>query len=224
MYVPDVKSTIDSISFEWNGELTNIENIHNFINIFLDLTDPHNKIGTRIYEHTMRVIKIAEKLMTKEIADREVVIIAILLHDIGKTLCDNSHNLVSYRIAELILDKYNYPENKRKKVLDCILYHSAKDLKALDLSDELKVVMDADIIDEIGILLIVRTCIRTPNKNLSVHELIRNLESKYVQIDRNSALVKTKYGADIYCQKKKKYKDYIDQLKAESTEYKIKFQ
>lgn len=220
--VPNVKSTFESINFTWDENKSNIENIYDFAIIFLELTDPHDKLATRILEHTMRTIKIAEKIMNKEIADREIVVISILLHDIGKTLCDNSHNLVSFRLAELLLGKYNYDENKKTKILNCILYHSAKDVKTLDLTSEQKVVMDADIIDEIGILLIARICLRTPNKNSSIHEILKSLETKYNKIDKESTLLKTKCGNDIYCQKKKKYREYIDQLKIETAEFKIK--
>lgn len=222
MNMPNVKSTFDSINFTWDYKKTNIENVYNFVKIFLDLTDPHDKLSTRIFEHTLRTIKIAERLMNRELADKEVVTIALLLHDVGKTLCDNSHHLVSYRLAELLLNEYKFEENKKKKILNCILYHSAKDVKTLDLSNEQKVVMDADIIDEIGVLLIARICLRTPNKNSSIHEIIKSLETKYNKIDKESSLLKTKYGAEIYCQKKKKYKEYIEQLKIETAEFKLK--
>lgn len=220
--VPNVKSTFDSINFTWDYDKTNIENVYEFVNIFLELTDPHDKLATRIYEHTLRVIKIAERIMKKEIADREVVVVSILLHDIGKTLCDNSHNLVSFRIAELLLNKYDYDANKKKKILNCILYHSAKDVKTLDLTSEQKVVMDADILDEIGILLIARICLRTPNKNSSIHDIIKSLEIKYNKIDKETTLLKTRYGNEIYCQKKKKCREFIDQLKMETVEFSLK--
>ena len=220
-YLSDIKSTFDSIVFEWDETKSNIQNTYEFVDIFLKITDPYNKISTRITEHTLRTIKIAEKLMNKEVADKEVVIITLLLHDISKTVCDNSHNLVSHRLAELFFEKFPYVDKKKKKILDGILYHSAKDLNSLDLTPELKVIMDADILDEIGILLISRVCLRTHNKNLSIQELIKLLDNKYAKIDRELAFVKTKTGKEMYIQKRKKLKEYIDALKIESAEYKF---
>lgn len=220
-YLSDIKSTFDSIVFEWDETKSNIQNTYEFVDIFLKITDPYNKISTRIIEHTLRTIKIAEKLMNKEVADKEVVIITLLLHDISKTVCDNSHNLVSHRLAELFFEKFPYVDKKKKKILDGILYHSAKDLNSLDLTPELKVIMDADILDEIGILLISRVCLRTHNKNLSIQELIKLLDNKYAKIDRELAFVKTKTGKEMYIQKRKKLKEYIDALKIESAEYKF---
>lgn len=220
-YLSDIKSTFDSIVFEWDETKSNIQNTYEFVDIFLKITDPYNKISTRIIEHTLRTIKIAEKLMNKEVADKEVVILTLLLHDISKTVCDNSHNLVSHRLAELFFEKFPYVDKKKKKILDGILYHSAKDLNSLDLTPEMKVIMDADILDEIGILLISRVCLRTHNKNLSIQELIKLLDNKYAKIDRELAFVKTKTGKEMYIQKRKKLKEYIDALKIESAEYKF---
>ena len=191
-FLTDIKSTFDSIVFEWDETKSNIQNVYEFINIFLKITDPYNKISTRILEHTMRTIKISERLLNKEIADKEIVIITLLLHDISKTVCENSHNLVSHRLAEILFEKYPYLDKKKKKILDCILYHSAKDLDSLDLTPEMKVVMDADILDEIGILLISRVCLRTHNKNLSIQELIKLLENKYNKVEKEMSYIKNK--------------------------------
>jgi HD superfamily phosphodiesterase len=220
-FICDIKSTFDSIVFEWDETKSNIENVREFVDIFLKITDPYNKISTRIIEHTLRTIKLAERIMNKEVVDKEVVIITLLLHDISKTVCENSHHLVSHRLAEILFEKYPYLDKKKKKILDCILYHSAKDLDSLDLTPEMKVVMDADILDEIGILLISRVCLRTHNKNLSIQELIKLLDGKYNKIERELSFVKTKTGREMYIQKKKKLKEYIDALKLESAEYKF---
>lgn len=220
-YMADVKSTFDSIIFEWDECKSNIENVYEFVEIFLKITDPYNKISTRILEHTLRVMKLADRIMNKETADREIVLISILLHDISKTICEKSHHLLSYRLAELLFDKFHYLDHKKKKILDCILYHSAKDLETIDLTQEMKVIMDADILDEVGILLISRICLRTHNKNYSVHELEKLLDNKYTKIEREVVYLKTKTGRDLYIQKKKKFKEYLDAFKMETAEYKI---
>lgn len=220
-YLSDIKTTFDSIVFDWDIKKSNIQNVYEFTEIFLRITDPYNKLSTRIMEHTLRTMKIAERILHKEVADKEVIMVALLLHDISKTLCENSHNLLSHRLAEIFFDKFNYMDNKKKKILDCVLYHSGKDLESLDLTPELKVMMDADIIDEIGLLLISRVCLRTHNKNYSIHELIKTLDNKYSKIEKETELLKTKTGKDIYIQKKKKLKEYIDSLKLEASEYKI---
>lgn len=220
-YLSDIKTTFDSILFDWDVDKTNIQNIYEFTETFLRITDPYNKLATRISEHTLRTMRIADRILSKETADREVVLISLLMHDITKTVCENSHNLLSFRLTELLLDKFDYLDNKKKKILDCILYHSGKDLESLDLTPEMKVMMDADIIDETGILLIARVCLRTHNKNYAIKDLIKMLDNKYDKIEKEVDLLKTKTGKAIYIQKKKKLKDHIDNLKLEAEEYKI---
>ena len=208
-YLSDVRTTFDSIVFEWDECKSNIQNVYEFAVVFLKITDPYDKLSTRVMEHTLRTMKIAERIMNKECVDKEIVLVSLLLHDISKTLCENSHNLLSFRLAELFFEKYNYLDKKKKKILDCILYHSAKDLETIDLTPEMKVVMDADIIDEIGILLISRISLRTMNKNYSINELIKTVDNKYSKIDKETAYLKTKTGKDIYLQKKKKNYEFL---------------
>lgn len=220
-YLSDIKTIIDSIVFEWDESKSNIQNIYEFSETFLKMTDPYNKLSTRILEHTRRSMKIAERLLQKEIADREIVLISLILHDISKPLCETLHNLLSYRLAELLFERFDYIGDKKKKILDCILYHSGKDLESLDLTPELKVMMDADILDEVGLLLISRVCMRTLNKNHSIQEMIKILEARFTKIEKETELLKTKTGKDMYIQKKKKLKEYIDNLKLEALEYEI---
>ena len=71
-FLTDIKSTFDSIVFEWDETKSNIQNVHDFVTIFLKITDPYNKISTRIMEHSKRAIKLAERLLNKEVADKEL--------------------------------------------------------------------------------------------------------------------------------------------------------
>ena len=82
----DVKSTFESIIFEWDECKSNIENVHEFVEVFLKITDPYNKISTRILEHTLRVMKLADRIMNKETADREIVLISILIGTIESAM------------------------------------------------------------------------------------------------------------------------------------------
>jgi predicted transcriptional regulator len=71
-------------------------------------------------------------------------------------------------------------------------------------------------------LLISRVCLVTHNKNLSIQDLIKLLDNKYAKIEKELSYVKTKTGKEMYIQKKKKLKEYIDALKLEAAEYKIR--
>jgi len=86
----------------------------------------HDKIFFKY--HIKLVVKYALKLAKIKGADKEIVEIAAWLHDISWTENSklgklNKHHIDSAKIAEKILRKLNYPEDKTKKVIECILCH-----------------------------------------------------------------------------------------------------
>jgi len=86
----------------------------------------HDKIFFKY--HIKPVVKHALKLAEIKGGDKEIVEIAAWLHDIGwkessKLGRLNKHHVDSARIAENFLRKLGYPEEKTKKVVECILCH-----------------------------------------------------------------------------------------------------
>lgn len=109
---------------------------------------------THAFDHIERVYKIATYLAKKEGADIEIVQIAALLHDIGRTL-KNPHQKTGAKAAIKILKRIGYPEDKTKIVYKAVLYHSLDERKNVKTLEG-KIVWDADKIDLIGILGILR--------------------------------------------------------------------
>lgn len=212
---------INELNFKYDNSKSILVNTYNFGIAFLEKTDKEDKLKTRIIQHTLRTMKIAEKILKKEFADKQIVMVSLLLHDLGKTMTESRHDLVGYDIAQIYLKQTNLDENTQKRILDCILYHSAKNLKSLDLTIEQKVVMDADILDEIGILSVVKYCLKT-TRNKDMDEIIKHIEEIYNKIEREYAHVQTKYGKELYAQKKNRFKEIIELLKSEASMYKIK--
>ena len=112
-----------------------------------------------VYEHTMRVYRWAIRLQTKLGGDLDVIVLAALLHDIGWEE-GRPHSEVSAEIAIEYLDSIGVAPELITKVGEIILMHSDKDTER-DLSIEAKIVMDADLLDEIGALGIMRDCMET---------------------------------------------------------------
>jgi len=106
------------------------------------------------FDHIERVYKIATYLAKKEGADVEIVQIAALLHDIGRTLKE-PHQKTGAKAADKILKKIGYPEDKRKIVSKIVLVHKLSERKKVRTLEE-KIIWDADKIDLIGILGILR--------------------------------------------------------------------
>mgnify|MGYP002678596776 CR=1 FL=1 len=212
---------VRGLNLEYDDTKSDLVNLYNFAIIFLDKTDKDDKLKTRIMQHTLRTMKLADKILKKELADRQIVITSLLLHDLGKTLTESRHDLVSYDISKIFLEYTKIEESRQKRILDCILYHSAKNIKSLDLSIEQKVVMDADILDEIGMLTIVKQCLKF-HRNKDINEIIKQLEDNLHKIEKEQSHVQTKYGRELYAQKKNKLKELIELLRLEAGMFKIK--
>lgn len=214
-------STIIDVLNITNDNTPLLEQLNHIVKKYLYKTDIDGKLDTRIYQHTLRTMNYADKILKKEKADREVVLAALLLHDIGKTITDQRHDIVSYTLAKEILTRLEVDEKKRNKILDCILFHSSKSINCLDLTIEQQIVMDADILDEIGVLTIVKYCVAKMNRNIDIYSILEGLELKYDAIEKEQIYVKTKHGLDLYIKKKKNLKSVIDDFKLEIEMFKI---
>lgn len=107
------------------------------------------------YAHVERVTKIAAILAEEEKADRELVRIASLLHDIGY-LIGEPHNETGARVARKILEQStNLPEERIEKTVKIILRHPIASRDKLKTLEE-KIVWDADKIDLLGVIGIAR--------------------------------------------------------------------
>jgi len=94
--------------------------------------------------HIMSVVKYA-KLLTKRFkANKEIVELAALLHDIGVVKGDKpNHHISGVKETEKILKKLNYPPEKIEKIKHCIFAHrSSKSIPRETI--EAKIIATAD--------------------------------------------------------------------------------
>jgi len=106
------------------------------------------------YEHVNRVVKIATFLAKNEKANVEMVQIGALLHDMGWA-AGNPHNETAAKLAKEILKEINYPSEKSEKIVTIILHHPLAFKDKLETLEE-KIVWDADKIDLLGVIGVVR--------------------------------------------------------------------
>lgn len=112
------------------------------------------------FQHIMRVYKNAELIGRREGADMEILLPAVLLHDLvvypkGSAKTSKSAD-DSADLAEKWLQRYGYPKDKIDKISYCIRTHSySKRLVPATL--EGKILQDADRLDALGAIGIART-------------------------------------------------------------------
>ncbi len=98
-----------------------------------------------LLRHVPEAEKWANRLcdLQKE-ADREVVLLAVWLHDIGHyPICETDHAVKSEKIAKNFLIAENYPEEKMEKVLHCIRSHRNRDVKPETLEAKIIACIDS---------------------------------------------------------------------------------
>lgn len=112
------------------------------------------------FHHIMRVYKNAKLIGQREGANMEILLLAVLLHDIvvypkGRSKSSRSSD-DSADLAEDILQGYEYPQDKMNRISYCIRMHSYSK-RVVPASLEARILQDADRLDALGAIGIART-------------------------------------------------------------------
>jgi len=116
--------------------------------------------GSHDWEHTLRVYHLCRDIGPAEGADMEVLLVAALLHDIGRALQDKSlggicHAEQGAAMAADLMTKLPLSDDQKTNVVHCIRAHRFR--KAPQPGTiEARVLFDADKLDAIGAVGIAR--------------------------------------------------------------------
>ncbi len=138
------------------------------------------------YPHIERVERLALWIASHygNLVDRELLIIATLLHDIGRFAYRANkvnHALISAEIAENILKCLGYPKDRIDLVKEIIKSHSYS-LNITPKSIEAKILSDADKLDALGAIGIARVFIHSARINRSLKEALNHFKEKIVKL------------------------------------------
>lgn len=166
------------------------------------------------YEHTMRVYRWAIKLQAKCGGDLEIITLAALLHDIGWD-SDRPHNEVGAEMAVEYLDSIGYDEEKIARVGEIILRHEDQDTQD-ELSLECKVVMDADLLDEVGALSVIWDSMATACEDEATYKKAYYRIKNYYRINRPKIRrCKTDAARAEYEHRMKAIEEFLSELERE---------
>jgi len=120
-----------------------IEEVRNFVEN--ECKKPTSKYGYEPFpHHFVPTVKYAEKLAERIPCDKEIVIIAAWLHDIGSIMRGrNDHHVTGAKIAEEKLKELGYPEDRIKQVVKCIFNHRGSIGKDTESVEE-QILIEAD--------------------------------------------------------------------------------
>ena len=157
-------------------------------------------------DHILRVLRRCIRLGEKLQADLEVLVAAVYLHDLGRHyIADKVHGALSAQKAEPVLERINFPQEKRGAVLRAIRVHdvaaSPEDRKTL----ESKILYDADKIDTLGVVGVLRY-IRHFYGKKPIDYMLDDIDARWEGLTlpetRNLALKDYEYIKDYFAQLK----------------------
>ena len=160
-----------------------------------------SKYGYEPFEfHFVPVAKYAEELANELKADKEVVLLAAWLHDIGSIVDGRGeHHIVGAKIAEAKLKEFGYPPVKIEFVKKCILNHRGSRQDSRESLEE-KIVAEADAIssfDSIAGLFKAALIYEEKTQEEARESVRQKLANKWnqLQFERSKLIVRPKYEA-----------------------------
>lgn len=151
-------------------------------------------------EHIKYVVENAVKLANEYRADVEIVELGALLHDIAMPSeygPREEHNIYGVEIAEELLTKLKYPEDRKEIVKECVLRHrGSRNLPRNTIEEQC--VADADVMAHFDCIPSLFHLVYN-EMNLSVKEgeeyLKKKLERDYNKLsERTRKMVKDRYN------------------------------
>lgn len=167
------------------------------------------------YEHTLRVYRWAIKLQAILGGDLEVITLAALLHDVGWEE-ERPHGEVGAEMAVEYLLSIGYEDEvKIGRIGEIIRLHSYKDTTE-PLSLECQIVMDADLLDEVGAISILWDSMATAiNDEASYKRAYQRIKNYYRINITKIKRCKTEPAKKEYARRMKLIETYLDQLEKE---------
>ena len=180
--------------------MSHIEKLDSFAREHMSKSDA----GAHAYDHVKRVYKIALRLGQELGADMRVLGAAALLHDVGRAYEKEkriSHSILSGEMSVDILREIGYSEEEIEKVKDAIRTHRFSE-RFSPTSPEGEILSDADKLDAIGAIGIVRAIAQATargdgieaflkhadEKLLKLHEMMHSAEAKKLAKTRHAVL------------------------------------
>lgn len=134
-------------------------------------------------DHILRVWGKCEAVGKKMGVDMESLVAAVFLHDLGRHYGQDAHGELSAKKAEPLLEKIGFPNEKRKAVLDAIMFHEYFVPKEKRKSIEAKILSDVDRLDALGRVGVMRHLLCFYAKGMPIDEIIEMVKKRWASIE-----------------------------------------
>ncbi len=141
--------------------------------------DAPNISPTHKRDHILRVWETSRELGEKLGGDMEILVAAVMLHDLGRHHVNGRHGELSAELAKPIMEKHDFPKDKMPNVLEAIAqhdYHGEENTKKLL---EAKILNDADRNDAFGIIGVYRHILFVDAGRMTIEDVIPKSEKRW---------------------------------------------
>lgn len=141
--------------------------------------EKHINLESHDYSHVLAVTQFAIDIANdvEEEVDPIILICGALLHDIGRTVSNNIHGLVGSSIAEELLESLDFEKGQIKRITDIIVRHTPTSHIPPQRMEE-KIVFDADALDQLGTMGLLRGFIGKKGSMVNVLETYMSKREK----------------------------------------------
>jgi HD superfamily phosphohydrolase YqeK len=145
-------SHVDNQTSQWQRWIPVLEN-----ELAVEMQKAPSPSEVHARDHILRVLRRCIRLGEKLEADMEVLVAAVYLHDLGRHyIADKAHGALSAQKAEPVLERIHFPQEKRDTVLHAIRVHDVAASPEDRTTLESKILYDADKIDTLGVVGVLR--------------------------------------------------------------------
>lgn len=140
--------------------------------------------GAHGFDHTLRVVRLCERIGAREGADMAILIPAALFHDIARPLEDETgvpHEEEGARMAESYLRSVRYPEECIPGIVHAIRAHRYSSGIAPGTL-EARVLSDADNLDAMGAVGIARTFMQSGEQGRDIADATGHFHDKLLNL------------------------------------------
>ena len=164
------------------------------------------------YDHSIRVFKWVKRLSVDfDNFDYDVALTAAIFHDVGYAYGQSMHPENSSKIFLEYANNEGFNQNFIDKVNYIILNHSNKGMLKDTKNAELIILLEADLLDEEGSMVIVWDLLAAGKDADSYVSAIKQIKSHSIHILSQDFMV-TPTAIKIWDEKKNLVKDFISQL------------
>ena len=149
------------------------------------------------FEHTLRVLRWAERLHEMEGGDLEVLRLAALFHDVGWDI-SRPHEEVGAEIARAYLTEHGLHGEKLDAILEAVAHHNHRDRPG-PFRKETLIMQDADFLDEVGVLTLVWDALSTAFRpDPSYRAVYERAKGSLAELQSRADWLRTASGRKIY--------------------------